>query len=217
MKVFTFVFAFLKFVFYKYLSTRLKAEADWYKKNVLDLIRAATRRELYLQTFYAIPRTYNTIRYHIQYHADRREFYLHSHRSHKNTQHHWHDIVYHTKPCYVYMQYKHLSSSQSWRKGIFYSREIYIYRQVHWTKEKLRWIAARTLSWPQPLPSVGSKLPGSHLWKIWIRMCIHICFCICISISITVSICICQYLQQSESWILWKLAESQHLQFHFFP
>ena len=127
------------------------------------------------------------------------------------------DIVYHTIPCYVYMQYKHLSSSQSWRKGIFYSREIYIYRQVHWTKEKLRWIAARTLSWPQPLPSVGSKLPGSHLWKIWIRMCIHICFCICISISITVSIFICQYLQQSESWILWKLAESQHLQFHFFP
>ena len=66
-KVFTFVFAFLKFVFYKYLSTRLKAEADWYKKNVLDLIRAATRRELYLQTFYTIPHTYNTIQYDTTY------------------------------------------------------------------------------------------------------------------------------------------------------
>ena len=217
-KVFTFVFAFLKFVFYKYLSTRLKAEADWYKKNVLDLIRAATRRELYLQTFYAMPHTYNTIRYHIQYHADRREFYLHSHRSHKNTQHHWHCISYNTVlRIHAIQAFIFLTILE--KRNLLLQGNIYIYIDiVQCTKEKLRWIAARTLSWPQPLPSVGSKLPGSHLWKIWIRMCIHICFCICIySVSITVSIFICQYLQQSESWILWKLAESQHLQFHFFP
>ena len=192
------VFAFLKFVFYKYLSTRLKAEADWYKKNVLDLIRAATRRELYLQTFYTIPHTYNTIRYHIQYHMLIAENSTCIHTCHSKI-HNAIDIVYHTIPCYVYMQYKHLSSSQSWRKGIFYSREIYLQTSTfHKRKVEVDCSKNTELTSTPPLgrveaprvPSVEdlNKNVYSYLFLHLHLQCFHYCFHFYLPIFATVGI-----------------------------